>query len=178
MVLIRRIMRGILLQIIITVLCIGKFKIPSSYATDAYKYSSMQNQMVRYEGQTIQFNEEICDLYRAQRTIAPGTFESTISGIDIVVSYWNPRPGEVYYTFQPAPKKEPAYARVPLIIENAALYAMLYLYSQWYNGRGADIGLDTDLNPELSYFAPYDSCLPIVTSLYIASSLPLWALLF
>ena len=150
---------------------------PSSYATSSYKYGLLQEQMARYEGQTIEFNEGIYDLYRAQTTIAPGSFPSKINGVDIIVSYWNPRPGEVYYTFQPAPKKEHAYVRVPSI-ESAITLALAYLYAQWYYGGGADIGLDTSLNPGLSYFDPYTSCLPSVASSYMASSLPIWALVF
>ena len=132
---------------------------PSSYATDSYKYGLLQDQMARYEEQTIQFNRKPYDLHRAQRTIAPGEFESTIFGVDIIVNYWNPRPGEVYYTFQPAPKKEPAYARVPLTTENLLFLAMLYGYAQLYNGLGTNLGLDGGIDPGLSYFAPYDSCL-------------------
>ena len=156
---------------------------PSSYATDAHRYASMQDQMARYEGQSIRLGEQSYTLHRAQRTIAPGTFKSKIYGVDIIVNYWNPRPGEVYYTFQPAPKKEPAYARVPSI-ESVIFFALAYLYAQLYYGGGADIGLDTNLNPGLSYFDSYDSCLPSLASSmpslassYVASSLPLWAIL-
>ena len=127
---------------------------PSSYATDSYKYGQLQKQMARYEEQTITFGKKTSDLNRSTTTIPVGTFVSFVNGRPAIVKYWNPRPGEVYYTFQEFPgQPEYAYGTVP----NTSTVEKIL---SWLENLGSNLwgtpvaGRDS----VLTYNTPYDSC--------------------